>query len=269
MRKTFLKTLVATAVVGATVALGSVFTFAATINQIDASAWTGTYTDKGAVTSSELGSYFTTTGSVTVRVNSDGPYAVELAKKGGGSVSFTAKEDGTARLWLGSSSGSNTTGYVVENATTSSNVKAGSVTGTNSTEAKAANTFSFDIVKGNTYKIYADNSSSSALRIYALTVVDGALSEGLTSTPCGAVYVSGDDVYAIAGVSADKVASAEKVTLKIGKNNSYSSDTVYTELKDGDVTVKASDFGADYLYAIKLTGAKADSNSATFTVTAK
>jgi hypothetical protein len=268
MRKTFLKTLVATAVVGATVALGSVFTFATTINQIDASAWTGTYTDKAAVTSSDLGSYFTTTGSVTVRINgSNLPYTVELAKKGGGSVSFTATENGTASLWLGSSGSSNTTGYIVKNTTTDEDVKTGSVTGTTTT--KADNTFSFDIVAGNTYKIYADSTTSSALRIYALTVVDGALSEGLTSTPCGAVYVSGDDVYAIAGVSEDKVESAKKVTLNFGKSSSYSSDTVYTELTDGTVTVKASDFGADYLYAIKLTGAKADSNSATFTVTAK
>lgn len=71
--------------------------------------------DKEKCTQDEFGTTVTMTGSVTKRVSTSSGkvYAIELAKQNGGTLSFVATANATLTLTIGSSSGANTSYFVV------------------------------------------------------------------------------------------------------------------------------------------------------------
>jgi hypothetical protein len=103
-----------------------------------------------------------------------------------------------------------------------------------------------------TYTLKAVASGSSA-QLMEINATDA----GLSAVTNGAVYVDGTDTYLVAGISKSKL---DKSSVKIGfgeKKTFAESDTVYTAVAIGDTTVKASDFDADYLFAVKVEDANA------------
>lgn len=143
--------------------------------------------DKEACTQTEFGTTVTMTGSVTKRVSSSNGsvYAVELAKQKGGTLSFVATANATLTLTIGSSSGSNTSYFVVladDQRIEAATVSGGAVKDTTDatyvvvTGTKyAENVVTYTLEKGKTYTLCtmagADNTiSGRTARIVTMNI---------------------------------------------------------------------------------------------------
>ncbi len=285
MRKTFLKTLVATAVVGATVALSSAFAFAGTV--ID--SWTANDLTTGTMTQSslDLGKNFTfspvvSSGTIKSKVNAN-------------SKIFTDGTEFTQRLQLGGRSTlSKNSGVFTFVAPSDGTLTIYAVTGTNddprtielydadgkdlktwtSGPIEDATTYDYEpftyttIESGKTYQIA---STGAAVNYYGMTFTsnDGEDEDPFKTVTNGAVYVTDSDTYVIAGVSKEDVTTANGVTVTIGKTGVDAGTTVYKNVVIGDETITNTQVGADYIVAIKVAGANKDARVESFTVTAK
>jgi hypothetical protein len=282
MRKTFLKTLVATAVVGATVALSSAFAFAATYTfnandltagDITANTQAGTdnfFTLKATDTKNSKGDKYAQ--QFTVDSNDKtGPvtgtkYTQRVKSNGAGTadyrcITFTVDSSATLVLEGTSSSKGNSRNLNVYNSSASDATAVGTLT----SDGNQLDGTTLTIDAG-TYYIYPDN----AFNIYGVVVTtkddDTATSAtGLTKLSNGAVYVTDTDTYVIAGVDS---LDADSLSVTVGstKKATETTDTVYTAVQIGDEKITAEQVGKKYLYAIKLAGANKNKAAETFTV---
>jgi hypothetical protein len=273
MRKTFLKTLVATAVVGATVALGSVFAFAGTTSY----------------NMSDLGSF----GSNTAFTIGDGLTASfnqsKDEEKTYGDESFTGcvklnKKDLTAAPDYSKSVSDNSIIYEGKKGDTVSLIVKGNAipytirvtedfstfTDIASTATNKANLeeMSYTLKADGKAYFFAYNQQNAFVYKITVTTSDDATetsATGLTKLSNGAVYVTDADTYVIAGVDS---LDADEVSVTVGdtKKATEKTSTVYTEVKIGDETITAEQVGKKYLYAIKLEGANKNKKAETFTV---
>jgi hypothetical protein len=284
MRKTFLKTLVATTIVGATVALSSAFAFAATytfdassLTKGDITADTQAGTDnfftlkatdtKSSSDSTKYAQQFTVDGSKKTGPVTGTGYTKRLKSNGKGTadyrcITFTVDSSATLVLEGMSSSADNTRNLNVYNSSASGATAVGTLT----SDGNQLDGTTLDIDAG-TYYIYPD----SAFNIYGVVVTtkddDTATSAtGLTQVSNGAVYVTDTDTYVIAGVDSIENVDSLSVTVGSKKTATETTDTVYTEVQIGNEKITAEQVGKKYLYAIKLEGANKNKAAETFTV---
>jgi hypothetical protein len=268
MKKTFLKTLVATAIVGATVALSSALAFAATYT-FDADD----YSTTGDITSTiKVGTdnFFTVnaTSSKKWGVDDSGAKSVGLTgahtrrfKTGGTidsagrNIEFTVDKNATVVVECLSGSSSDARPLILckdsagkTNASKTASVP-GKVLGGKSTYFVA-----WTIEETGTYYI---GSGDSGMNIYSITVETEDTAKSSLTVSNGAVYTIGSDSYIIAAVSEDEAKDATALTISLGNDGKEiaSSDTVYESVVIDGKTINASDVNGDYLYAVKVSGA--------------
>jgi hypothetical protein len=280
MRKTFLKTLVATAVVGATVALSSAFAFAATytLNANDLTA-----ADITSETKAGTDNFFTLDASDSKKLTVDsskktGPttgnkYTQRIKTNGASSgtdrtISFTLtkKANVTVEGLTGKNTEERYLGYTKDETFSSDNA---TTVLTSSTNDILANTV---VLEPGTYYFGAWSASFSIYGIVVEEIDDDTATSatGLTKVSNGAVYVTDTDTYVIAGVSKDEVTTANGVTVTIGKTGVEAGSTVYENVViDENTTITNSQVGADYIVAIKVAGANKNAKVESFTVKAE
>jgi hypothetical protein len=120
-----------------------------------------------------------------------------------------------------------------------------------------------------TIRIVAGSSSRVGVAAIVVTSSDDD-SDPFKTVTNGAVYVTDTDTYVIAGVSKNDVTTANGVTVTIGKTPIEAGSTVYENVViDSNTTITNTQVGADYIVAIKVTGANKDARVESFTVKAE
>ncbi len=273
MRKTFLKTLVATAVVGATVALGSVFAFAGTTSY--------TMSDLGSFSSNTA---FTIGDGLTASFNQsktedktfgDETFTgcVKLNKKElteapdydkdvkDNSIIYDGKKGDTVSLIV-KGNGIPYTIRVTEDFSTFTDL--GSTASSKADLEEMTYTLKAD---GKAYFFAYNQQNAFVYKISVTTKDEEEQADGFKKLANGnAVYVAGNDTYLIAAVSS---LDADSVTIKVGTTQvgTKKTNTVYQNVEINGETINAQEkLGVPYLYAVKLVGANGNAAAESFTV---
>jgi hypothetical protein len=283
MKKTFLKSMVATAIVGVTVALGSVVAFAAESWSADSLTATSSIKD----TSIKLSDNFTyaplfdSSNNAKSKVTSnskdftDGAAFAQRLQVGGksslskgtGVFTFTAPTAGTLTIY----------------AVTGSNGEARTVELYNASGTELKTWTSGPVEDGYEYEpftytveagTYTIAGSSGAVNFYGMSFVSDSDKIADTVAKAASDYYAIDTVkatYIIHAVTADEL-KYSSLALK-GKDdaegnpvNVAATTEVYKSIEFADGSVlNASDIGADAIYAVKVTGAAGAAPTASFT----
>jgi hypothetical protein len=267
MRKTFLKTLVATAVVGATVALSSAFAFAATYT-FDADDYSSTDSITSAVTVG-TDNFFTVNASTkkSWAIDDDGAKSVGLVgghtrrfKTGGTidasgrNIEFTVDKNATVVVECLSGSSGTARPLVLYKGSVSKDVTPDSATVPGKVLGGKSTYFVAWTVDAGTYYV---GSGDSGINIYSITVETEDTAKSSLTVSNGAVYTIGSDSYIVAAVSEDEASTATALTISLGNDGKElaTSSTVYKAVNINGQTINASDVGGAYLYAVKINGA--------------
>lgn len=277
MRKSLLKSLVATAVVGATMAITSVAAMAATTTfdatTLDSGSTNTTTEAKQQLTAAELPSEaFGVEGTVQKRAkkDSDGNYtpettSVEIAKKAKkgtiypNAITVKASKGDVITVTISSTGGSNTTAAAILDASDNALVT-DSVTGT--LDNGGGKILKYTATEDGTYKIVSDDTGKG-LRVYNITLTTGNdLTQGVVKSGKNRIIVSNSNAYAVACVKkTTDFDTIENVTVKIG-DQTFTTDTVYKAVSINGTEYSASDFGTNYVYAIEISDIASDADVA-------
>jgi hypothetical protein len=276
MKKTFLKTLVATAIVGATVALSSALAFAGSItwNYEDTAtvpAEFGFVDADGASTLNATATAGTSRkGYFTENIFSDGTgkiaghtgydpnknVATDLHKANEGRdalttkyAGFTPTKTGTIKFYIISNNSSDKDDAIrFYHANTDEKVAAGHyVIGdqigdvhalkNRDYETAGVDAIELPVTAGNRYVLYGNTSTILVRMQFDYDDDDTETSEvGLTTVTNGAVYVTDTDTYVIAGVSKDDINNGDVVNVTIGNTVVSAGSTVYQNVDINDTT---------------------------------
>lgn len=282
MKKTFFKSIVAAAVVGAAVALSSVAAFAAeytfnandlTTGDITSTITAGTdnfFTIKATAetdSKGKLSQQFTVDGN-----NKTGPvtktaYTQRIKSNGVGTVdyrciTFTVNSKASVLVEGMSSKSGETRDLALVNCNDTA-----TILGTFSNDGKAIGSYTFNITEAGSYCLYP---SVNGFNIYGIVVkTDDGSTIASTATQIGttgdyyAVDTANGATYIIHSVTADEMAY-ESLSLQAISGTVAPTTTVYSSVEFADDSVlKAEDIGAEAIYAVKVTGTEGAAPTAT------
>ena len=278
MRKSLLKSVVAVAVVGATMAITSVAAMAATYvfdpttqttgdTGYDESTGVGDEEEEKAAPTFEAP--FSGEGTVqkrsgTVKVNGTTYYksnvtSVEIKKNKGGAIIVDAPANSVITATISSTGSSNSTSGAITDANGTELISS-DVTGT--LDSHGGVILKYEVTKAGKYKIVSTNSSR-AVRVYQITLeTSDDLTEGVFASGKNKIIVSSGNAYAVACIKkTDAFDTTESVTVTIG-DQTFTTDTVYKAISVNGTEYNASDLGTNYVYAVEITGVQNDANVA-------
>jgi hypothetical protein len=283
MKKTFLKSMVATAIVGVTVALGSVVAFAAeswSADSLEVATLTATSVKlSDNFTFSPLFSKDTAKSSVdeNSKTFTDGASFTQRVKVGGttkgdsGVFTFTAPTAGTLTIYAvtGSNSAARTVELYNASGTALETWTSGPIASASTYDYEP---FTYTVEAGATYTI---GCSAGAVNFYGMSFVSDSDKIADTVAKAASDYYAIDTVkatYIIHAVTADelKYSSLALKTKEVDEDgnavNAAATTEVYKSIEFADGSVlNASDIGADAIYAVKVTGAAGAAPTASFT----
>lgn len=266
MKKGFLtKALVAVGVMVSALALSSVCAFAETIHSL-------TYTDAGTIVKTTDSStpttstvdgftiynYSTSTDlaidgsekSITSANGVDHSYThrIKLSKDGNSfKISFHASA-GSVLIVDGMSSKAGSTRPLV--------ISKGDTTNTVMTnDGNSLGTTAYYIAEEGDYFLASAKGSDNknGFNIFGLYLIDGAVSTTDANSSTPAAFSDGNKIYALAAVS--DTSSYSSVTI-----GDQTSNSVYESVSIDNMTIPASAFGSDYVYAVQVTDATKNSD---------
>lgn len=177
----------------------------------------------------------------------DVTYTHSIAMGGSGNknkraIKFTTNGAAYIQFVAASNSSSGTRNIVLADETT--NLK---TTGLTSKTPVAINYYA---TSAGTYYIYPE--ASIHLLSVAVVVGEGLITDGVSN---GAVFADTADAYALAAVSDSDLSNDSIAITMDGKTSTPADTSVYKAVKVDNIVITADDIGADFIYAVKGTGA--------------
>lgn len=271
MRKSLLKTIVATAVVGATMALSSVAAWAASTTTIGilTAQPEGIDADNLIASNAKIDVYATDQGVSGVDTKVDTGYSRYGYKtnRSSGSVTYgstsirpvikiVAKEKAYVQIKNYYNATNSKNWYIIKDNGNETFLSV--ATGTTGT-SKGEKDIAFNAQKNGVYYFGAAGSGS----LYVLDVISSEFE--IDSKNHKAMYFDGTDAYLVVGITGDESDAATELQILNSTNNNVkntNTTTVYTgvNVNSGEATLNAADIDAKYVLGMKL------NNAAGFTI---